>query len=278
MANHVYLRTSAGQLIGFEASTDGTIQQSPNGDDSTFDDMPAGTATSAATADAPADATTFTAALNVATTALPGLQSAADKIAMSGIDLGSWYGARAQEMLVAVPEITQFKTFNIAAYGPSATAPTFDGNIEGGAFCPLDSGVGIFLTRSLCQKMKTGKGVAAWRAKGLAPGAAEVSWTGFGNAGQTHVTALQRTGGVANWQLLVVGTTAVTGTIAADTAEHNFMLAWNGTNIRLFVDNVLAATLSDLTNVHDEPMSFYAYDQSTTRQFLSQMIYGYVAV
>lgn len=63
-------------------ASDGTLQTTDS--DGVTADVGGGGA--AETAEAPADATTFTAALNVATTSLKGLMSAADKTALGGLE------------------------------------------------------------------------------------------------------------------------------------------------------------------------------------------------
>jgi hypothetical protein len=237
----------------------------------------------AATADAPTDATTFTADLNVATTALKGLESAADKIAIGGIMFDEWCGVRRQEMLVAVPELTEFLPLDFSHF-PAATAaaPTFDASVEGGGVWPGASASVLFITRGLAQSVKTGKGALVLRAQfPTAPSIGESAQLGLCNAAESHYVLVRRkdTATEPNYVLEVVGgaTTSLVGTIASNNNWHNIMFAWNGTNVRLYIDNAIAATAA-LTNAFDESMFAYLFNTEANKVRVSKGFYGYIPV
>lgn len=239
------------------------------------------TVLSAPVAVAPSNATAFTATLDVATASLKGLESAADKIIVDGVSLGAWGGARRNEMLAVVPQLTEFRAFGFDAFPASATAPTFDAGMEGGGVQAGASASPIFITRSLFQTAKTGKGAIVWHGVYGTPTGTDVCDLGLINLGGTHHIAIRRKAIATNthWFLNTFGgatTTEVAGTIVADTNPHNFMLAWNGTNIRFYVDNAISATLTDLTQVSDEALCCYLFNDAASTIKCSKIAIGYI--
>jgi hypothetical protein len=235
----------------------GTLAVSSNG--SSFAAPSAGNAT---TADGPTDASEFSDDL--------------------GVSIGAWAAARRAEALAVIPELTRFKVIDSINYGPSSTAPTFDGSVEGGAMSPLANGNAIYFSRSFAQTVKTGKGCIIFRAKFLVPGVGNESAIGVINAAASHIVSIDRVPNATSthyrFRAVGAGTTVQNGSATADTAWHNFMLIWNGTNIRIYLDNTLDNTVTDLSNVNDEAMSAYMLNTESTDVFIQHAMIGYVAV
>ena len=195
----------------------------------------------------------------------------------------SWASLRAAEMFAAAPALTESVYIKHGANAPytsiTALSPGADANVEGGAL--KSAGVWIpYSVPTVYQNPSALSWGVAYRAKVPAPVNAQVNYLGLVNAGRTHLAAL---GTIFSTdathyvlQLTGTGTTNVISTTVADgLAFHNFMVTFDGTTVKAWMDNVVIASTATLTNLMTD--AAYPASDSTAAGMVTEMIYGYVS-
>ncbi len=218
-----------------------------------------------------------------ATTSVPGSMSAADKVLLNDVTVGNWFALRKAEMVTAIPQLTEFgyqKTGPIytgGALSPS-TADGIDGHVEGGGVTFTGGSVMSF-GASLFQLPKTGKWAVVFRVKLAAAASGKTAGIGLINAGSTHDIEFMTAFAVdtTHYALEVFTGSAVdvAGTVVVDGAFHNMMLTGDATNVKAYVDNVLAAS-STASALTDEPMQAFLLNTTIGHAVVTQYAWGYV--
>lgn len=195
-----------------------------------------------------------------------------------------WYSARVQEMLAVVPALTDFEPYKIGLYALGAGTSTVivdDSGSEGGGKQAAASNVPLSFAGTLFQHPKSGNWAICFRGVLVAPASGQTNLIGIINNANSHsvnagsIFAVDTT----HWTLQIAGAanTNVAGGIVADGNYHNFMLTGNGTTVSLYVDNVLAASTTTLTNLSDEGMLPYISATTAGNALITKFIYGFVA-
>lgn len=162
----------------------------------------------------------------------------------------------------------------------STLAGTADGATEGGARTG-GAGVPAFMTTSIFQTPKTGKWSVAMRAKLAAPVSGRGIAVGLINGAGSHdifcgsYFAVSQT----KYVLLCDGTSSTTDitTTNVDALYHVFCLSGDGTNVRMYIDGVIAATRAIGTNVVEEPVYVALFNTTVSDAIMADCIYGYIA-
>lgn len=242
----------------------------------------ADTADAASTADSPTNATTFTAALDEATTAAKGLMSVSDKVKLNDLDYDGWFKTQVDIMHAQAPALTNFREMKLGdrPAGVSLGSASNDPNAVGGG---ISHGAGAKVTvgASIFQTTATTSWAFAWRCKMPAPSGANFYFAGLLNAGATHYCGVASYGttDATHWQIYLYN--GVTETIAAtsnvaDTNYHDFVMTFDGTTIKLYIDTVLRASTTTLT-LTDEPMFACINGPGAGDVKALRFAYGYIA-
>lgn len=198
------------------------------------------------------------------------------------LDYDGWMAGQITAMLAQVPTLTNFQEVFVAEITPpiAATANN-NGAIEGGAFTPTADTSTIF-TRSVFNLPKTGKWAIAFRGSIALPDtASDYTDIGICNAGATHTVTAHAEQSVSATliYLSILGATAtnVATAVLGSATVRNFLLTFDTTTVKLFIDGTLAASTATLTNLTDEAMFVYAYNHVGGDAKVARCMYGYVA-
>jgi hypothetical protein len=246
-----FIETADGQMLKVRVDDDGILVHTDNGDD--FSAMPAGVATNADhadvadTADAPTDATAFTATLNAATSSLKGLESAADKAA-ADIANARWEVTQAAFLKSKVPQLTSdFQYMKCGQYPlgsiNTAVASTNATTTVGGA---IGAGAGSYSVIG-CPVFQDGKTFFGFVARGklAVTTTGHTATIGLTNSASNHDIGVKSNFDTdATHYLLAAAGTETVGTIVNNGGIHDFAVTGDGTNIKLWVDTVQAASIA----------------------------------
>lgn len=166
--------------------------------------------------------------------------------------------------------IAQIIGTNVGGIGGTNLA----GNEPGGSFTPA-AGAIVTFTNTLVVAPKTGKFIVSHFAKLANPVAAhdcEVGITGGGSQFLSVNTLFSIS--TTDYVLQVVPGLTIPGTVAADAAKHWFTLVGDATNIRLYVDTVLAATTA-ASGLSDVNMSAYSFNSNAGETNVMATFVGY---
>lgn len=213
----------------------------------------------------------------------PGTMSAAHFVSMVGLaDVYRWQIAQRATMIAAVPQLEEWGYFDAGTnpIGQAAAAVTAAANIEGGGMTASNGQIRTF-GAPIFTTPKTGKGAIAFRARMLGPTAARENDLGISNATGSHDIYVEvfPTSHAFNYVLRADGggtPIKVVSTVIADADDHDFVIAWNGTNVRLYIDGSLAATMTDLSQISDEPMVPAIFNTIAGDCILQRCLYGYI--
>jgi hypothetical protein len=200
-----------------------------------------------------------------------------------GVGIDRWQATQQNFLKSLLPQLTRFEYLKIGptAYGTTAaTSMTGDAAKEGGAESAITTGVIRTFTNGIFQTLKTGKWALTWRGTIAAPVSAKSMGTGLINTALSHDLYITSTFATdaTKWVLRFdgAGATNTVGTIAADGNPHTFSLTGNATTVSAYVDNVLMAATTTLTNVVDESVCMFTIATTLTDSTISRAMWGFV--
>jgi hypothetical protein len=194
---------------------------------------------------------------------------------------GSWAAAQAAFINGLMPTLTGYQHLKAAQQPLGGAVPsTNDGAVEGGGRTGAN-GAMTFLSGSVFQIPKTGRGAFAFRAKFGAVSGAQTSSVGLSNAAGSHDFLIGMVGSTStvNFSMTLdgaVSTNDVT-TVANDLGWHTFVVTFDATNVKLYIDGTLRATRAITTNVVDEPTYLATFNSVSGGAIWEQCLYAYVA-
>jgi len=205
-----------------------------------------------------------------------------NKIPIGG-SVPSWAALREAEMR-ALPECATLTAYTPVKVGTTpvgttvAAAFTGDGSIEGGAI-QAAGGVKAF-SGSIFQTPKTGVFALEGRCKFGTP-TAPLRHFGVINGASTHDFSVTTNSAVdaTKFHIRVDGasiTNSSNQTVVADANWHNCRLTGDGTTLRMYIDNVFAASWPTSNLASDEPMGVFIATSGADTVMLSEYIYGFV--
>lgn len=201
-------------------------------------------------------------------------------------------------MWSAVPGLTYFKVLpnpgasGVPLLGTGAGAPAAlptgaaDAAVEGGGISVSVEARWTWAT--IFQLTKTGKGAVAFRGALPAIAVGKYGHMGISNVARSHfgwIVWTNRSVSTTKFALSIVGA-AITSqpTISvADTAIHDFIICFDGTlatpTLWLYIDDVLEATITTLTQLSDEPQYIESgtNDDGTTAVVIERIAYAAAA-
>ena len=258
-------------------TTDATL----DGDGSSGDPL---TVVSAPTADAPTDAATFTAALNAATSSASGLMTAAQYKKITDLDFDGWLTTQVELMKAQAPALTNFKELPLnllATSVPNASWSPADGVQIGGSITSA-SGKAVPISNStVWQTPATTSWAFAVRGKLVTSTAGKVNFFGMMDA------SIDKLAGVATYSVgdathYLIYTSTSPGeevqvsTLVCDDAIHDFVVTFDGTSIKLYVDGTLRATETTLTQLADAAHYFAAFNTTSPEAIVLRAAIGYI--
>lgn len=198
--------------------------------------------------------------------------------------VSAWAQARIQEMQ-ALAECATLTAYRSVILGPKPTGTnsfTADSAVEGGGLAPA-TGVttNSVLSNSLFQTPKTGKFAIEYRFKMPAPSVntCEVGLVNNALSHELSICSLSTTD-ATKYYIRTFNATEVASsnqTVVNNAGWHNGRLTQDGTTLRMYIDNVLAATLTDFSKITDEPMGAYCVTTGgATPTIVSEFAYGFI--
>jgi hypothetical protein len=206
-----------------------------------------------------------------------------------GHDYDGWFKVQMDLMKAQVPQLTNFREIDVGHLGTGGLVAS--GTPVVVARDPLSEGGGVStatneyvaIGHSIFQTTKTGKWAMAWRAKMVTPAS-----NPFGFIGLITPSAVTRLLGVVSyqsmdavkWRLYLWTNPTESGvatTTSGDANWHNFVMTFDTTTIKLYIDGALEASQATLTLVADGPMHPCIFSSSARDTQVARMMYGYIA-
>jgi hypothetical protein len=206
----------------------------------------------------------------------------------SGVaDYDGWFNKQVALMHTAVPGLTNFKEFTPGEYSLSDayTAVSFlnyASTYEGGGVSPPNNTYAIFGTPRF-QTMKTGKWAMAFRARMPAPSPGTFYFIGAMQPGTSnHLVGVSSYYAMSTtkWNLYTWESPTEIGAQSSSSADdnvHDFVITFDGTTLKLYVDGTLEATQTTLTYLTDGARSLACYAQVHGDTNVLRIAYGYIA-
>jgi hypothetical protein len=199
-------------------------------------------------------------------------------------DASGWAASRWREMKSAFPALTDaiyIKPGTEPASFTVGAAMTGDASVVGGGLTPAN-GVSRAWSCSVFQTPKTTSWAVTIQAKLGAPTAARAAQVGIVNVGGTNTVNMATDNAVSTthfvYRILGAGTTAAATTILAHTNVANFMMGCDAVTAAFYVNNVLGASTTTLTNLTDQAMEPYSFNTITTECIVYKVLVGFIAV
>jgi hypothetical protein len=212
-----------------------------------------------------------------------GTMSAANFVKLAGITPDGWESARWAELQAAFPALTNYYVVKPGQEPASYTvgaAMTGDASVVGGGLTPAN-GVSRAWSCSVYQTPKTTSFGIVFQAKLGAPTAARAAQVGIVNVGGTNTFNMATDNAVSTthftYRILGGGTTTAATTIPATTNVSNFMMGCDATTAKFYVNNVVGATTTTLTNLTDQAMEPYNFNTITLDCIIYRVMIGYIA-
>jgi hypothetical protein len=194
---------------------------------------------------------------------------------------GAWAAAQYDFITALLPTLTGYQYIKPEQPMGTTLPSTNDGAAEGGGRTGTNNTI-TALTPSIFQTAKTGRCAYAARVKFLAAGAGQSNSFGIVNAAVTHnidIGVFNSLGSGTNYYLFANGavlTTDDTG-VPNDLGFHTFVVTFDTTNIKVYIDGTLRVTRAITTNVVDEPMYMYYANTLSGETIYAEALYAYVA-
>ncbi len=193
---------------------------------------------------------------------------------------GTWYQAQAAFLLSKIPELTEFGFQKLGQYnlGSIATATGFANSaaMEGGG---ESAGAGVYtcLGSDIYQNCNAGKFGIVFRGILAVTITAKSASLGLISSGAAHQLAVRSNfdTDATHYLFAVAGTEHVT-TVVNDGLIHDFAITGDGTNVKLWIDGVLADTEAS-SGVAIEPLGVYIQNTTAGNAKSSKFLYGYIA-
>jgi hypothetical protein len=194
---------------------------------------------------------------------------------------GEWASAQYDFIHDLMPTLTRFQYLKAGQVPQGGAVPsTSDGAVEGGGRTSANATF-AYLTASVFQAANTGVGAMAFRARFLAASAGQTNAVGLANADASHDLLIGAIASIstANYGLAADGTASTTDDLAVanDLGFHTFVVTWDATNIKVYLDGALVATRAIGTNVVDEPLYLISYNTVSGETVWTECLYAYVA-
>jgi hypothetical protein len=234
----------------------------------------------------PADltATQVATLLPTASPSVRGVVAATDFANFNDVELVyDWYGKQHRfAQSLSSNTFTGFRTYRgvqapIIAGINSISLTYQDKFVEGGAVGVTTTGQHALEAVSINQTSKTGTWFAAFRAQFAAQsGTGTNVGLGFGDSTTGEVSFYSRADISASHWYIFSNSTNTIGTKALDTSWHDFVLYADGTNLHLYIDQVLDATVAQSTTAANGHFSWFIQGSTVQGVNLSKALYAYV--
>jgi hypothetical protein len=210
-----------------------------------------------------------------------GLVKTIDSVGAKTIVSGdAWAGAQQSLMITNVSQLTRFVSIPLGTNQAAFNAGLSDPALEGGGVSNASGGAVFMSQASLFQTMKTGKWALAIREKCAAPAGGQQSQIGTCNTGDTHHVAVGTDNAVSTTnfvlKILGAGSTNVVLSLAADTNLHDFVLTFDSTTLKVFIDGTQVGSTTTTTNLVDEPQFLYSLGTASGRVSATKCLYGFI--
>lgn len=219
-----------------------------------------------------------------------GTMSSEDFVKVGNLDFDDWFTDVCDIIHAACPAITNIREIKIGdgagiadGEGPLATQQAaIDGAVDGGAIANDTAKGAAFSTASIVNGPKTVSWAVAMRSRVLATSGVSFNLVGLFNAGGTHsigVAAYHVTDPTDKYLLYSYDgqEVAVVTAVSCDTAWHTFVVSFDGTTLKLFIDGVLRASTTDLGGITTQPMFAAQSSSIASAVKTARYAYGYVA-
>lgn len=282
--------SSAGVVVTTDATLTGdgsggdplSVVSAPNADHATLADT-ATLATTATAATGPANAATFTAALNNATTSLPGLMTAAQLVKLADLDYDGWFKTQVDLMHAQAPALTNFREIKLGdrPNGITLGSVANDPSLVGGGLTHT-GGQKLAIANSIFQTPASTSWAMAWRCKMPVPSGTDFYFAGLLNADASDYCgfASYHGGDATHWVLYLYNNpteTMVATSNVADTNMHDFVMTFDGTTVKLYIDTTLRASTPTLTALADQAMFPCINGNNAGDVKAVRFAYGYIA-
>jgi hypothetical protein len=218
-------------------------------------------------------------------TANPTALTAAQELTRLGLAPGGWGDTQVRLMSAQAAELTAFQIKHysftdqsIASIGGGVAA----GTTEGGSIVQTGAGTWGALTNTIFSTANTGSWAFAVRAILPAPTSGKAAYITIVNGARSHLCGVVTDNSVSTTnyvlQAIGTGTTSQASTVARDASFHDFVVVKSlaAANVRLFIDGVLAATMSSLANVVDEADIIGINCSAGLTTTITDLAYGFV--
>ena len=162
-------------------------------------------------------------------------------------------------MSAAVPALTNFQEFKPTMFPsgvPAANYVAIDGSLPGGAITSDDDKFAAFSNVSVFQTVHDAPWAVAFRGTLLTSTLGRFNMFGLVNAAGNHDYCVATYSTIdATKYILYTYDGQEIGTISSmvcDDADHTFVLTFDLTRLRLYIDGVLVASQTDLTGITNE--------------------------
>jgi len=198
-----------------------------------------------------------------------------------------WPALREAEMrnIAECAPLTAYRYILVGPQSPPGGGFVADAAVEGGGVLPPAGVTRSYMTNSIFQTPRSGAWAIEYRFKFSSPAAAHSTDIGIANGAGTHIVAISSnaTTDATKYFIIILGgatTTSTNQTVVNDGGWHNGRLTFNAAEstptLRAYIDNVLAASTTTLTNLADEPMGAYMDITAGSSTIVSEFIYGFV--
>lgn len=216
----------------------------------------------------------------------------AQEAKLDALDYDDWFTDQVNFMASIVPTLTTFLPIKPGGIplGQNIGAVTNDSLVDGGGMSGPNA-TGRNFTNAIFNACNTGAFGVAMRAQLLGPTAARRAQIGLSNAANSHVIAVETAQAVDathyNLHIVGAGTTDIitdgsspgSSSVLTDLGWHDFVItktAGAGT-VRLHIDQVLAATTTNLANISDEAMYLYLFNTVLQDAKLARAAIGFAS-
>ena len=195
-------------------------------------------------------------------------------------DYDGWLTAQVAVMHAQAPALTNFREIEVGV--KAFVTGGKDGAAPGGAVANDTVGTVDLTVASLFQQPKTKSWAIAFRAAIPATTSTNFNFVGLQNAAHTHDlgVAQYHTADSGDHYLLYMyngAELAPASTVVADTAFHDFVVTFDGTTVKMFIDGTLAASTATLTSITDEAMQASVFGNVAGATRCVRFAYGYIA-
>lgn len=205
-------------------------------------------------------------------------------LAASGAsDYDGWLGDAIDIMSTAAPALTNFEEIKLGNFPLGAAISTdgpLDASVPGGGVTQDATDKASLSFYSLFQTPATTSWAFAAHAKLLEASVGHFNFVGLINAAGAHYAGVASypTVDAANYVLYTYDGQEVfaAATFPPDTAYHTFIVTFNGTTIKLFIDGVEEASTATLTGLTNQAMYPGITATLASRVVCTRFAYGYI--